>query len=290
MLPTKVIVSNSENPFYNLAFEKWALNHLDTQTANYLFLYVNKPAVVVGRNQNIFEEVNIPYCIKNNIHICRRISGGGTVFHDEGNLNWCYITKHDLKKVNNYTWAVEAIFKLLKYYGFNPYLTERNAIEINALKVSGQAQFSSKVNLLSHGTLLVNSKLSALQKAIEPISLLYISSKASKSVRSQTVNISTLMGKELRCKQVIQDLLMANAFEVLNLHFNNEAIGKEMAILQTEKWVYERSPQFEVNDGKIILKVKEANIIEIVHSEDFVIEKYLDKPFKNYVLDRFNQD
>ncbi|MFT6014187.1 MAG: lipoate-protein ligase A, partial [Chitinophagales bacterium] len=88
-------ISKSNNPFENLALEEWALNNFDTAQQNYLILYINSPAVVIGRNQNIFQELNLRYCRLNKIEITRRISGGGTVFHDEGNLNWTHITQFD---------------------------------------------------------------------------------------------------------------------------------------------------------------------------------------------------
>lgn len=225
-----------------MALEDWALKNLDTSQYSYLILYVNKPSVVVGRNQNIFEEVDLKYCKRNNIDIARRISGGGTVFHDLGNLNWAFITDFCTKKVNNYDWAASKIMNLLADYSLVPYLTERNAIEVDGVKLSGQAQFTNRKNILSHGTLLVNSDLSLLQKAIEIENPDAIQSKASKSVRSKTGNLETLLHRKITPFQVIDDLKDFYNLEIIDfslIDFNSN-------LLNNEEWIYTRSPKFTV--------------------------------------------
>ena len=122
---TKLIVSNATNPYYNLAIEEWAVRNIDTSEYDYLFLYENTDCVVVGRNQNVFQEVNLEYCFKNNIDVCRRVSGGGTVFHDLENLNWTFITKFENKKVNNYKAFSEPIINILKQIGLDAFLKQK---------------------------------------------------------------------------------------------------------------------------------------------------------------------
>ncbi|MGB1248722.1 MAG: lipoate--protein ligase family protein [Chitinophagales bacterium] len=200
----KIIKLTSNHPFQNLATEDWAIRNLDTSDSDYLLLYTNTPSVVVGRNQNIYEEVNLEYCKKNNINICRRVSGGGTVFHDMGNLNWCFITSFDGKKVNQYEYFAKPIIAVLKKLGLHAHLDERNAIRVDKLKVSGQAQFTNRKNILSHGTLLINSTLDFMQKAIEIDRNTIIKSKAAKSVRSQVANLSTLLNREIANQEIIQ--------------------------------------------------------------------------------------
>ncbi|MCB9226211.1 MAG: lipoate--protein ligase [Chitinophagales bacterium] len=272
-----LIISTRSNPFFNLSLEKWALENLEVENTDFLLLYINEPCVVVGRNQNIFEEVDIAYCLKNNIQICRRISGGGTVFHDKGNLNWAFITKNDIKKVNNYTWAVKPLFSILKKIGLSPYLTQRNAIEIDGYKISGQAQFTNKKAIISHGTLLVNSHLEFMQKAIESPLELSIKSKASKSVRSKVKNVSELLEKSnITALELLE--MFKEVGKIYPLNFNEI----DSSFFQSEEWIYNRSPKFslkyKMNNEDFILQVEKGKIVSILNKKGLPI---IDSPYKN---------
>lgn len=237
--------------------------------------------MVVGRNQNIFEEVNIAYCIKNNIKICRRISGGGTVFHDEGNLNWAIINQNNIQKVNNYTWAVKCIFEALESLKLQPYLTKRNAIEINGYKVSGQAQFTNKNSIISHGTLLVNSNLHLMQPAIESSLEKDIESKAAKSVRSMVQNVSTLLGNEkLNPNYFIS--YFQNKCKQANINFTHI----DETLLTSDKWIYNRSPKFSVVYNSNTLLVEKGIITTVTSKNGLPIldSSFLNKSFKEFLL------
>ncbi|MFT4970468.1 MAG: lipoate-protein ligase A [Chitinophagales bacterium] len=277
-------ISKSNNPFENLALEEWALNNFDTAQQNYLILYINSPAVVIGRNQNIFQELNLRYCRLNKIEITRRISGGGTVFHDEGNLNWTHITQFDTKKVNKYTWAAGPIIQLLESYGLQATLTERNAIEVDGCKLSGQAQFTNRRNIMSHGTLLINSNLSALQGAIEADSTLKIESKASPSVRSHTGNLSKLLNQDIKPDEVIKRLIALGDFKVIN----ELDAQLDLTKLKQDSWIFERSPKFNAQhtiDGQVIhFFVEKAKIKEVKNGKGHLLQ---DSPFLNQTYEKF---
>ena len=180
------------NPYFNLAAEEYLLKELDCSENDYAYIYINNPAVVVGRNQNIYEEVDLKYCKSENIDICRRISGGGTVYHDLGNINIAFFSSSQMNKVNSYSYFMQYLFEFLKLKGLDPYLNERNSIYIGDKKIGGNAQFTNKNNILSHCTLLFKSDLEKLEKSIgSPFNK--IESKASKSVRSSVINISELI-------------------------------------------------------------------------------------------------
>lgn len=216
---------------------------------------------MVGRNQNLFEEVNLHYCQKNNIDVARRISGGGTVFHDLGNLNWSFISAFSTEKVNNYQWAAKTIMDLLLSYGLKPYLTDRNAIEVHQVKLSGQAQFTNRKNILSHGTLLVNSDLSFMQASIEIDNEDKIKSKASKSVRSKTENLASLLKKEITPLHVIEDIQLNFDFKLINFDFKDFDSQR----LLTNEWIYSRSPKFTV--------------LQLINNEEFkltVVKGYIE--------------
>lgn len=242
------------------------------------------PSVIVGRNQNLFEEVNLKYCLENNITIARRISGGGTVFHDLGNLNWTFISKFSSNKVNNYKWAAAPVISLLQHYGLNAYLTSRNAIEVDGLKLSGQAQFTNRRNILSHGTLLLDSDLSYLQKAIEIPNDLKITSKASKSHRSATTNLNQLLSKPMSMDALIEDFSQLHDCDHLTLNFPEEETNK----LKSRDWLYGRSPKFvaqHIIDGQQLSFHVSKGIIEAIKDEkDCLLQS---NPFLNQTYEKF---
>ena len=285
MAKFNLFISTSNNPYENLALESWVLQNVDTSSHDFLILYINKPSVIIGRNQNLFEEINLQYCFENKIDVARRISGGGTVFHDMGNLNWTFISKFSTSKVNDYQWAAQPILNLLKYYGLDAYLTPRNAIEVDGLKLSGQAQFTNRKSILSHGTLLVNSDLSYLQKAIEISANLKISSKASKSHRSPTVNLKQLVNQEsLTMEQLIQDFVKMNDCQNVALSFDASETNKMMS----REWLYARSPKFvaqhELGGQQYEYHVSKGIINAIKDEKDCLLQS---NPFLNQTYEKF---
>jgi len=141
------------NPYLNIAIEEYAVRNLD-MSHDYLFIYSNAPSVVIGKNQNPFMEVNLPFLKTNNIKLARRISGGGAVYHEPGNLNFCYITESTKENFNNYKKFLNPIIEYLNSLGIPAVINQRNDIEVEGLKISGNAQFTSRNRMLSHGTLL----------------------------------------------------------------------------------------------------------------------------------------
>jgi lipoate---protein ligase len=278
----KIHLSDTDNPFFNLAFEEWAVKNYDASQGDLLIIYINKPSVVVGRNQNLFEEVNLKYCKENGIEVCRRVSGGGTVFHDKGNLNWGIVTNYDSKKVNKYEYFASRLINFLHSKGIKAYLNSRNGIEVDGLKISGQAQFASRKNILSHGTLLINSNLDFMQPAIEPNSKLKVESTASKSVRSKVINLIDLLNENIEIQ------LLVNSF----IHFlNAEMISftKEEVELVSEienkyrsaVWIEGKSPKSKIllNGNSFI--VENGSIVD-VDSNDLKI-KFLNTSFRDFL-------
>lgn len=101
------------DPRINLAIEEWALKNLDPEET-YLLFYINEPSIIIGKNQNTFEEINLDYVNDNNLHVVRRLSGGGAVYHDLGNLNFSFITKDDGDSFHNFKNSLSPLFKHCK--------------------------------------------------------------------------------------------------------------------------------------------------------------------------------
>ena len=179
------------DPRINLAIEEYALKNLDINET-YLLFYINEPSIIIGKNQNSVEEINTEYVESNGIHVVRRLSGGGAVYHDLGNLNYSFITKDDGDSFHNFRKFTEPVIAALKQMGVNAELSGRNDILAEGRKISGNAQFSTKGRMFTHGTLLFNSEMDHIVSALR-VKKDKIESKGIKSVRSRVANISEFL-------------------------------------------------------------------------------------------------
>lgn len=197
---------DNTNPAVNLAIEEHIIRNISFDEDALLF-YTDKPSVVVGKNQNVFQEVDLKYLQKNNIGLYRRISGGGTVYHDPGNLNFTFFSKYAMWKFNNYEYFNTPIINALRKLDLNAYLGDRNNILVDGLKVSGNAQFTSRNRMLSHGTLLIKADLKNLSNALNT-KLDIVESKATKSKKSKVVNVSDILSNREISLRTIQNLIL----------------------------------------------------------------------------------
>jgi lipoate-protein ligase A len=180
--------NDASDPHVNLAIEECALRHLDPDRT-YFLMYVNRPSVIVGRHQNILEEVNLPFAARHGLHVLRRISGGGAVYHDYGNLNFSFIRQHDRRSLKDISHILEPVRSALLKVGVAAEFNHKNDLFVASKKISGNAQFSNTKRILLHGTLLVKSDLVSLRRALTADKDRIIS-RACKSVPSDVTNIS----------------------------------------------------------------------------------------------------
>lgn len=243
---------NNNDPAVNLAIEEYAVRNLETEDKNHLFLYINEPSVIIGKHQNTLEEVNIEFAKKNNIKIVRRISGGGAVYHDFGNLNYCIITKSSPSFINNYKMFLEPVIYALASLGLKPKIESGSKIEINGKKISGNSQFNNTKSLLTHGTLLFNSNLYNLKNVLQS-DIEITKSKSIKSKRSEVTNISDYLNPKISINKFKNEILASyknNYKDVRKYEFNifewqqiNEIAEQKY---RNREWNFDRSPEFEI--------------------------------------------
>ncbi|MEH7225758.1 lipoate--protein ligase [Bacillus sp. JJ1566] len=193
------------DPQINLAIEEYALKNLDINET-YLLFYINGPSIIIGKNQNTIEEINTQYVEDNGIKVVRRLSGGGAVYHDLGNLNFSFITKDDGESFHNYKKFTEPVIEALKKLGVNAQLSGRNDIEVEGRKISGNAQFSTRGRMFSHGTLMFDSEIDHVVSALK-VKKDKIESKGIKSVRSRVANISEFLTEKITIEEFREMLL-----------------------------------------------------------------------------------
>jgi lipoate-protein ligase A len=186
----------------------------------------------------------------------RRISGGGAVYHDFGNLNFSFITNHDVKSLNNFKKFTAPVIKVLNSLGLDAELKGRNDIQVDEKKISGTAQFSTGKRMVSHGTLLFDTNLGEVANALN-VKMSKIESKGHKSVRSRVANISEFLQKKLSIEE-FRKLLLEGLYEESEPFGSYRLTHEEWKAVHQLKedkydtwdWNYGRSPKFNIQRSK----------------------------------------
>ena len=243
------------DPSLNLAMEEYALKNLASDETYFLF-YINQPSIIIGKNQNTAEEINAKYVHEKDIKVVRRLSGGGAVYHDLGNLNFSFITKDDGNSFHNFLKFTEPVIEALKELGVNAELSGRNDILAEGRKISGNAQFSTKGRMFSHGTLLFDSNIDEVVNALN-VKLDKIQSKGIKSVRSRVANIKEFLKEDLTIEEFRQ-LLLRSIFkeqgEIQVYEWTEEDMKAIHELAETRyrnwDWNYGKSPKCNIGHSK----------------------------------------
>lgn len=258
------IISPYTNPYFNLASEEYLLKCMDQEV---FLLYRNAPSIVVGKHQNTLAEINLPFVQDKAISVARRTSGGGTVFHDLGNLNFAFFTHGKEGDLVNYKRATVPVIEAMGKMGLKVNLGKRNELLIEGLKISGTASHVFKQRVLHHGTLLFSSEMGDLSEALLPGEDRF-TDRAVKSVRSRVTNIKEHLKHSMEVDE-FQSTLYKNIFATLEdaqeYKYSEEDLEKIRELRDTKystwEWNFGYSPKYQFNkslpfgDGHINLRM-----------------------------------
>jgi len=276
-----IIKSLSTDPYFNIAAEEYLLKDFSDDI---FMLYRNDPSIIVGKHQNTMEEINIDFVNRNNIKVVRRLSGGGTVYHDLGNLNFTFILNGIDKKLIDFKRYSQPIVDALNGLGLDAKFEGRNDIRINGKKVSGNAEHIFKKRVLHHGTLLFESNLHNLNEAIRIIPGSYQSNSV-KSVRSNVANISEYLPKSITIddfSKILIEFIVRTYKDVTDYQFNDQDHQKIKLLIENRyskwEWNYGYSPTYtvskpiQVNDSTYVFETKVENgvIVKINFTNDLI--------------------
>jgi lipoate---protein ligase len=249
------------DPYFNLAAEEHLLKNIEDDC---FMLWQNEPSVIVGKHQNAMAEINLSYIREKKIPVVRRISGGGTVYHDLGNLNFSFIRKGQQGKLVDFSRFLNPIVGVLNEMGI-PAMQEKNDIRVNGLKISGNSEHVHRNKVLHHGTLLFHSDLKALREILRT-RMGAFKDKSIQSKRSRVANISDFLKKPLTIHEFQDRILNFMEQNEKKLQFNRLSLQdiEDVNRLSIEKyrtweWNFGYSPDY-LFENKIIHNGTEYSI------------------------------
>lgn len=281
------VINNDDSCFFNHAAEEYLMNNFDDEI---FMLWINKPSILIGRNQNTISEINLDYIKDNGIEVVRRLSGGGTVYNDLGNMNFTFITNRnssDPQVKNGFQKFALPVINALQSLGVNAVFTGRNDIVIDDKKFSGNAQYFQKDKLLHHGTLLFDCDMSKLSLALKSKPIKF-KDKSVKSVGSRVTNILPNLDNPMTLQEFrgyLKDYII-NTHSIETIYeFDEKDIEEIDKIVkerfETWEWNYGKSPEYIYENavkysGGVVeynLNVEDGIIKEISIYGDFFGEK-----------------
>lgn len=241
-------INNNKDPYFNLAAEEYLITNPNI-TDEILLLWQNNNTIVIGRNQNTIEEINNEYVRSKKINVVRRLSGGGAVYQDLGNLNFTFIINKSKDNTRNYALFTKPIVNVLQSLGLNAQFSGKNDILVDDKKISGNAQYIHKNRILHHGTILFNVDMQMLPKVLKS-DLDKLESKGIKSVQARVTNILPLLKPPITIAE-FQNLIIEQLRSTKNtkiMEFSAEMIAAIELLANTKyrtwDWIYGKSPDF----------------------------------------------
>jgi len=285
-----IIDSPSNNAWFNIASEEYLLNKYPQEEL--FLLYVNAPSIIVGRFQNTLAEINLDYVKENNIKVVRRLSGGGAVYHDLGNLNFSFHMPLGEEDFSDFSKFTQPVVDLLNKLGVAAKLEGRNDLLVDGKKFSGNAKLTQNGKLIQHGTILINSEMSVLASALK-VNPLKFKDKAVKSNRARVTNLVDYLPEDVSLEKfkelLIQQIIDENE-EPTQIHQLTEEEISGIQKLADEKysnwdWNFGNSPTYSFNKAikvpagfiELHMDVKKGVIKQIKVFGDFFASKPIEE-------------
>ena len=294
-IKTKLIQSHNYNPYHNLALEEYLLQQVQDDEV-ILYLWQNQNTIVIGKNQNPWKECRISQVEKDQVHLARRLSGGGAVYHDLGNLNFTFIMKENLYNLEK---QLQTILEAVKTLGIEATFTGKNDITVEGKKFSGNAFYFGDKRAYHHGTLLINTDIRPLTQYLQ-VSKEKIRSKGIDSIQSRVINLIEL-NPDLTIPKVIHAL--ENSFEKIyggpaqKIQCPPEQDLEDLVQKYSSwEWRFGQTPTFDICFEKrfafgsieLMFKLKDSIIQEVHIYSDAIHINILEKIKKALVGVKFN--
>lgn len=277
---TKLILNPFTKPSFNLALEEYVFKNF--KDSDVIILWRNEPSVIIGKNQNAYAEIDLDFVRQNNISVIRRLTGGGAVFHDLGNVNYTFVSDYESGELDSFKAFAAPVCAFLRNMGLDAEFSGRNDITVGNAKISGTAKTAAGGRSLAHGTLLYSADLLRLSKALKP-NLKKLEDKAVRSVKSRVCNISELLENAPSVEEFAQRLaeFFLKEQDVCLYELSESDV---LAVKQIEKekygswqWNFAASPDFSFKSERKFpfgivechLNVSEGKISDIRFFGDF---------------------
>lgn len=282
------VPNENHDPRVNLAIETFLLQEMPLEEPILLF-YINEPSIIIGRNQNTIEEINREYVEEHGIHVVRRLSGGGAVYHDFGNLNFSFIMPDDGDSFRDFAKVTKPIIQALHELGISgAELKGRNDLVIDGLKFSGNAMYATNGRMFAHGTIMFDSDIDEVVNALK-VKKEKIESKGIKSIRSRVTNIKPFLPEEkqgMTTEEFREDILLkifgVSSVEDVKTYELTEKDWEKINQISEQYyrnwyWNYGKSPDFNFSRQKrfsigsieVHLNVSEGTIEDVKIFGDF---------------------
>ena len=246
-----IIQSPSNDAYFNIASEEYLMQNYPDD--DIFLLYVNAPSIIVGKFQNTLAEINLDFVKENNIKVVRRMSGGGAVYHDLGNLNFSFHVPHKEQDFFDFSQFTRPVLDLLNSLGVAAELKGRNDLLVDGKKFSGNAKLLRYGKIVQHGTILLDSEMSVLVNALKVNPLKFVD-KATKSTRARVTNLIEYLPKgttpQIFQNQLIEFMLKENMGARIH-KFSSEEIAQIQKLVDekysTWDWNFGFSPNYQFN-------------------------------------------
>jgi lipoate-protein ligase A len=245
--PMHCILSENDDPYFNLAAEEYLLHD---RTEDFFLLWKSKPAVIAGKHQNTLAEISPRFVHDHDILVARRLSGGGTVYHDRGSLNFTFITNEKPGRLIDFARYSSPVIRFLEKNGLEATFGSKNEILAGGYKISGNAGHVYKNRVLHHGTLLFDTNLEYLRSALSANTGRY-SSRAVQSNRARVANIADLLAHPVSMEEFSRRLFdfIRKRYSGKMDSLSHEETGRigQLAIRKYSEWewIYGYSPEYQ---------------------------------------------